>query len=326
MMSDTYCGYDGQRGEIIVAYVYGELAAGERTAFTRHLTRCLVCRREIEALGDLRVELAEWSPPNSGSGVAGDIVARGPGAAIGSLGSNNVGNNVGSDAGPVAGNVVGSIVPSRPAGSERSLRAVDMVDRALPPVGPTHRQASGRPAWQTLPIWAQFAAAILVLGVSAGIANLQVTYNRTGLMVRTGWSGTMAQSAASAPAAPAADAADLAVLSEQVRSELRRDLQADLEAAMAAATPVPAAAKSSKSDQDELVARVRALLRESEQRQQRELALRVGEVAQDVQAQRQADLVRMDRTLGALQNTTGTAVRRQEQLLNNLAVRVSQRQ
>jgi hypothetical protein len=77
---------------------------------------------------------------------------------------------------------------------------------------------------------------------------------------------------------------------------------------------------------DEVIRRFRTLVRDSEQRQQRELALRVAEVARDVQAQRQADLVRIDRTLGVLQNNTGIAVRRQEQLLNSLAVRVSQRQ
>ena len=77
---------------------------------------------------------------------------------------------------------------------------------------------------------------------------------------------------------------------------------------------------------DGVMRRVRTLLHDSEQRQQRELALRVAEVARDVQAQRQSDLVRIDRTLGVPQNNTGLAVRRQEQLLNSLAVRVSQRQ
>jgi hypothetical protein len=68
------------------------------------------------------------------------------------------------------------------------------------------------------------------------------------------------------------------------------------------------------------------MIRDSEQRQQRELALRIAEEARDRQMQRQADLVKIDRTLGVLSNNTGMAVRRQEQLLNNLAVRVSQRQ
>ena len=43
--------------------------------------------------------------------------------------------------------------------------------------------------------------------------------------------------------------------------------------------------------------RVRALLEESEKRQQRELALRVAEVLRDVNAQRQADLMKIDRSL-----------------------------
>jgi hypothetical protein len=87
-----------------------------------------------------------------------------------------------------------------------------------------------------------------------------------------------------------------------------------------------ALASADQAAADGMMRRVRTLLHDSEQRQQRELALRVAEVARDVQAQRQADLVRIDRTLGVLQNNTGLAVRRQEQLLNSLAVRVSQRQ
>ena len=39
-----------------------------------------------------------------------------------------------------------------------------------------------------LPVWAQVAAALLVLGVSAGIANLDVRYDQSGLTIRTGWS------------------------------------------------------------------------------------------------------------------------------------------
>src|SRR6185503_12201003 len=39
-----------------------------------------------------------------------------------------------------------------------------------------------------LPVWAQTAAALLFLGVSAGIANLDVHYDQSGLSIRTGWS------------------------------------------------------------------------------------------------------------------------------------------
>jgi hypothetical protein len=318
MMTDTFCGYDGERDEVIVAYVYGELAANERAAFTRHLTRCLVCQREIEALGDLRVELAEWSAPAIGRSLVGDIVSR----TVTSADSNVVGHVVGN-----VGNVVGHIVPRRAAGSERSLRTVEGVDAGASPAALIVSAESGRrTVWRDLPAWAQFAAAMLFLGASAGIANLEVTYDHNGLLVRTGWShGASVQSPAIVAAAPPVTAAELAAVSDQLRSELRAELQSHLQTTVAATAPA-AAGKLSKGDQDEMIRQVRALLKDSEQRQQRELALRVAELGQDAQTQRQADLVRIDRTLGALQSTTGTAVRRQEQLLNNLYVRVSQRQ
>ena len=78
------------------------------------------------------------------------------------------------------------------------------------------------------------------------------------------------------------------------------------------------------SDAD-LVKRVRALVDESEKRQQRELALRVAEVVRDVAAQRQADLVKIDRTLGVVQNNLGVEVLRDRQRLDIL-YRASQRQ
>src|SRR5919198_2177342 len=59
----------------------------------------------------------------------------------------------------------------------------------------------GRSRWafvRDMPAWAQVAAALLFLGVSAGIANLDVRYDQNGLTVRTGWSRT------ANPSAPAA--------------------------------------------------------------------------------------------------------------------------
>src|SRR5262245_32911112 len=45
----------------------------------------------------------------------------------------------------------------------------------------------GKRSWMELPVWAQVAAAALLIGVSASIANLDVTYGANGLSVRTGW-------------------------------------------------------------------------------------------------------------------------------------------
>jgi ribosomal protein L30/L7E len=78
------------------------------------------------------------------------------------------------------------------------------------------------------------------------------------------------------------------------------------------------------TDDAALLARVRSIVQESERRQQRELALRVAEVARDSQVQRQADLVKIDRSLGLIQRNTGVEVMRTQQQLNTLAQRVSQ--
>ena len=179
--------------------------------------------------------------------------------------------------------------------------------------------------WREIPAWAQVAAALLFLGVAVGLANVDIRYDRSGLSVKTGWLKRADPVGAVAPArsgeASAPWRSDLAVLEERLRSELR--------AASPAATTVGSAEtpanRSPASLDAEALERVRALIGESERRQQRELALRVAEIVRDVNAQRQADLVKIDRSLGLIQNNTGVEVMKQRQLLNYL-VRTSQRQ
>ncbi len=171
-----------------------------------------------------------------------------------------------------------------------------------------------------VPAWAQAAAAILILGVAAGIANLDVRYNKDGLTVRTGWS-----SAATAPPADASSRADAVSRAELVALEQR--LKTEVRALQSSAHAVAAAdALPARNGVDaEQLRRVRALLDESEKRQQRELALRVGEVLRDINAQRQADLVRIDRSLGLVENNLGVEVLKQRERVNYL-MRVNQRQ
>jgi hypothetical protein len=197
------------------------------------------------------------------------------------------------------------------------------------------------------------AAALLFLGVSAGIANLDVRYDQSGLSVRTGWrqppparatrlggQGTLNVSQGAAgvaqgspmtpgsavapgPARPVSAPwrADLAALERQLRTEFR-----SVQTSAAAASPQPQPART--IGEADLIRRVRALLDESEKRQQSELALRVAEVVREVNAQRQADLVKIDRTLGTVQNNLGVEVLKNRQQLNqmNLLYRASQRQ
>jgi hypothetical protein len=159
---------------------------------------------------------------------------------------------------------------------------------------------------------------MLVVAASLGVANINLTYSRDGLSVTTGWMRP-APVAVVAPAAPplAASASDSAPWRGEMTA-LEQRLLAELKA-----QPVSATA-SGPADDDAIMKRVRSLLQESERRQQRELALRVAEVAQDAQAQRQADLMKIDRSLGLIQSRTGVEVMRTQQQLNTLAQRVSQ--
>ena len=178
----------------------------------------------------------------------------------------------------------------------------------------------GPPLHWALPVWARAAAVVACVGIGLGAANLRVSYGPEGVSVQTGW----LQSPQNAPSAgatidrstdPSADSApwraDLAAIEEQLRSEMHQ-----------AAVVTPASA----SDADALLQKVKALVLQSEQRQQRELALRLGDLRNDVHAQRLADLSRIERSIGVVQNSTGMEVLRQREMLNSLAVRVSQRQ
>jgi hypothetical protein len=183
-----------------------------------------------------------------------------------------------------------------------------------------------------IPAWAQVAAALLVLGIAAGIANVEVKYDRAGFAVRTGWMATDAASAAggsfSSGVTPdlKVGPTDASTAAQPWRADLtalERQLRAELQTAKAEA--VKRGGPEARSDAD-LLRRVRALIEESERNQRRELALRVAEVAREGQAQRIADLQRIQRGFNALENTTGGAILRQGVLLNNLAVKVSQQQ
>lgn len=179
---------------------------------------------------------------------------------------------------------------------------------------------SRRSWWREVPAWAQVAAALLFLGVAAGIANLDVRYDRNGLAVRAGWSNPVPDGAAQGGSS-SLWRADLAALEQRIRTEFHA-ADGSPTAAPAVGSAQPRAFMPSDGD---TLRRVRALIDESERRQQRELALRLADVVREVHSQRQADLVKIDRSLGVIQNNTGMEVMKQRELLNYL-VRASQRQ
>lgn len=167
-------------------------------------------------------------------------------------------------------------------------------------------------AMHELPMWMQVAAALLFVGVSAGAANLDIEHSAEGFSIHTGWSRTAAsvpvparqEPVLTAVSEPLASKADLAVIEHQLRDEI---------AEARAATPA-------------LARQVRALVADSERKQENELALRMATLSRDLSAQRQADFARMDRNLGLLSSATGQEVRRQTEMYRTLLTRFQQRQ
>lgn len=182
-------------------------------------------------------------------------------------------------------------------------------------VAPPGSRAAAVSVFRDMPVWVRAAAAVLIVGLSAGAANLEISRTVTGFSIRTGWHHPVvtdsAAVAAPAPTVPPSPADGLDALERDLRALERR--VADV------------ASAASGLDGEGVLRRVRALVEESERRQQRELALRVAEVARDLQAQRQIDLVRIDRSLGLIQSRTGMEVMRTQRQVNSLAQQVSQR-
>ena len=191
------------------------------------------------------------------------------------------------------------------------------------PERPFHRPSGVAAALRELPAWMHVAAAMLFLGAAAGLANIRVASTADGFTVRTGWSRAVEEAAVGAlPASRATSPwrVDLAALEQELRTAL-----AAVESP-ASKTASDAARSAGGAPDDEVTTRrVNALIQASERRHQRELALRVAELMRDVQAQRQADLVRIERSLGIIQSRTGMEVMRTQRQVNSLAQQVSQK-
>jgi len=165
-------------------------------------------------------------------------------------------------------------------------------------------------AWwfaRPMPAWAQAAAACLIFGVGLSLGVLRGTTPAT----------PAAQTAAAVAASPASAASvtaqDLAALEQRLRAEM-----AELRS-----TPTLTSTGAPPGNNAQIMAQVRALIEESELRQQRELALRTAQVVRDFDSQRRVDLAQIQRNFGQIEGLTGAEVREQRQMLNYL-MRVSE--
>ncbi len=275
MTNDILCGYSGDREAMLMSYLYDDIDPVDRQAFEQHLTTCARCRTELNGLGDVRAQLARWSPPEPAVVLA-----------------------------PRRTTIVAT----------RQITESDASEQAAGASEPR------RGWWREIPAWAQVAAALLVFGVSAGIANLDIRYDHNGLSVRTGWSKPVSTAAVDAAATAAPTPAEWREAMTALEQQLRSEMHAAQPRASASGTQ---AVRASASD-SEIMRRVKSLVDESERRQQNELALRMGEAIRDLNSQRQADLRKIDQNLGLLQDRTGVEVLRNRQKLDYILQRVSQ--
>ncbi len=191
--------------------------------------------------------------------------------------------------------------------------------RAQAPAHPHAHQSSWR-AWWT-PAAGLAAAAVLVLAAASALAHVEFRYGADGFSVRTGWNTNASALQTASVAAPAAspDTQKLVASYAEVERRIR-----DLEAASRSAAPQPAVrpvsqvVPSNRASDSEMLARVRDLLAQSESRQERELALRIAQVLRDVDAQRTADLTRIQQGLGKIDAMTTADAAAHRELANYL--------
>lgn len=198
-----------------------------------------------------------------------------------------------------------------PPDAELGFAIVRNADRA--PEAPTATVLRPARWWNTVPVWAQAAAAVLVLAAGAAIANVQVRSDASGFVVTTGWM-TPVEPTAAGPTVVAQDGqawkAALVSLEQQLRAEIRTTRDQ--------ATPAAAPAAGDEAT----LRRVRQLLAESEQRQEQAMAMRFVEFNRDMNLQRRADMMRITTTLDQQFGQYGSEMLRQRQMMNNV-LRVS---
>jgi len=182
-------------------------------------------------------------------------------------------------------------------------------------------RAAGWRAWWT-PAAGLAAAATLVLAAASAIAHVEIHRGPDGITVRTGWNTASAAAADASRSSgaqmspvrdvnlavpPAIDAATVAALESRIRA---------LEATSRDSGVRTASALTARSSDDELMRRVRDLMTVSETRQQGELALRIAQLNRDFDAQRIADLNRIQKGFSSIDASVAADAAAHRELTN----------
>ena len=164
--------------------------------------------------------------------------------------------------------------------------------------------------------WGLAAAAVLVLGAAAGMANVEVRSGSDGFVVRTGWSrGAVDADASGVRAANAAASRDEMAAMERRLAGLESALAARPEAGV---VTTAATGDATRALEAQLLQRMRQMLAESETRTQREFAQRLIAGMSEVQASHTNDLITLQQTLNQNQGAINDEVFRQREEMKNL--------
>jgi len=183
-------------------------------------------------------------------------------------------------------------------------------------------------AWFT-PAAGLAAAAVLVLAAAAGLARVEIHKDADGFTVRTGWSAA-APSLADGESRGGfgitrAQDVRLGVPGADTMSELEARVAALETASRNGANVRNAAMLSARASNEEVLKVVRDLLSQSEGRQKTELAIRISQVLRDVDAQRVADLNRVQQGMGRMDASIATEAEARRELTNIILTNSKQR-
>ena len=146
----------------------------------------------------------------------------------------------------------------------------------------------------------QAAAGILLFVAGMAVSQLRVDYGDGAVTVRT---------RSTAPVAGTVNGANVRSASIALPAENRTPPPADIDALERELRARLESQNASAIDTERLLQRVRAMIDQSEQRQQRELALRLSQVSREVDTQHQADLLRIQQDVGQQQEALEYLVR-----------------
>jgi putative zinc finger protein len=172
------------------------------------------------------------------------------------------------------------------------------------------------PSWRAWlkPASGLAAAAVLVLAAAAGLARIEVHNGPDGWTLRTGAAAADASFDATRTAALAAH--DIYLPDDGAFAVLERRIAA-LEASSRDTSGVRnASLVGARPSNEEVLKVVRELLAQSETRQKGELALRIAQVIRDIDAQRVADLNRVQQGLGRIDATVADEAQAHRELMN----------